>query len=250
MVTGYYPRDMSGSVVLIHGLRTSHTMWRAQALALEQHGYTVIAPDLPGHGARMLERFTLDGGVATIDEAVRSAAGPVFVVGFSLGGYLAAHWAAQEPRPVTGLLLASCGTQPARVILDSWRVGAAVIHRFPDRGLALNNAAVRFTIRDPQFANDVIAGGVALEVMDDTLRELRKIRMVSALSRIDLPVWLVNGTLDHIRLQERRFLAATRHGTLVRIPRATHMVSLAQPEAFTKVLLEAITSSQENVAAQ
>jgi pimeloyl-ACP methyl ester carboxylesterase len=232
------------TVVLVHGLRTSRTMWRHQVHELEARGFEVVAPDLPGHGARMDERFTLAGGVATIDDAVSRAHGPVFVCGFSLGGYLAAHWAAAEPRDVTGILAASCGTQPSRVILDGWRVGAAVIHRFPDRGLSLNNALVRLTLRDPQFADDVISGGVALEVMQDVLRELRDIRMRESLSRIDAPVWLVNGTLDHIRLQERRFLAATRRGTLVLIPGATHMVSLARPVAFTEVLLDALDSAR------
>jgi len=217
-------------------------MWRHQVEVLTALGYTVVTPDLPGHGSRMGERFTLEGGVATIDEAVSSTEGPVFLVGFSLGGYLAAHWAAAEPRRVSGILAASCGTQPHRVILDAWRVGAAAIHLLPDRGLGLNNAVVRAVIRDPAYANDVIAGGVALEVMQDVLRELRGIRMERALSRIEAPVWLVNGTLDHIRLQEKRFLAATRHGTLVRIPGATHMVSLARPEAFTRVLVDAIRS--------
>ena len=233
---------MLGSVVLVHGLRTSASMWRHQVGILSDLGYTVSTPDLPGHGARMDERFTLDGGVATIDEAVAAAPEPVFLAGFSLGGYLAAHWAAAAPRAVSGILAASCGTQPHRVILDAWRLGAGAIHLLPDRGLGLNNAVVRAVIRDPQYADDVIAGGVALEVMQDVLRELRSIRMESALSRIDQPVWLVNGTLDHIRLQERRFLAATRNGTLVRIPGATHMVSLARPEAFTRVLLDAIRS--------
>jgi len=233
---------MLGSVVLVHGLRTSASMWRHQVGVLSDLGYTVSTPDLPGHGARMDERFTLAGGVATIDEAVAAAPEPVFLAGFSLGGYLAAHWAAAAPRAVSGILAASCGTQPHRVILDAWRLGAGAIHLLPDRGLGLNNAVVRAVIRDPQYADDVIAGGVALEVMQDVLRELRGIRMESALSRIDQPVWLVNGTLDHIRLQERRFLAATRHGTLVRIPGATHMVSLARPEAFTRVLVDAIRS--------
>ena len=233
---------MTGSVVLVHGLRTSSSMWRHQVLALIELGYTVITPDLPGHGSRQNERFTLAEGVATIDRAVTDAAGPVFLVGFSLGGYLATRWAAERPRDITGILAASCGTQPTRAILGGWQLLAAAIHRLPDRGLALNNAAVRAVIRDPVYAHDVIAGGVALEVMHDALRELRGIRMSSALSRIDLPVWFVNGTLDHIRLQERRFLAATARGTLVRIPRATHMVSLAQPVAFTNLLIDAIQS--------
>ena len=234
---------MTGSVVMVHGLRTSSWMWRHQVRALTALGYDVVTPDLPGHGSRMHERFTLAEGVATIDRAVSDAAGPVFLVGFSLGGYLAARWAAERPRDVTGLLLASCGSQPTRLVLGAWQFGAAAIHLLPDRGLALNNALVRAVIRDPLFADDVIAGGVALEVMQDALRELRGIRMESALSSIDLPVWFVNGTLDHIRLQERRFLAATKRGTLVRIPRATHMVSLAQPAAFTDLLVDAVRSS-------
>ncbi|GAB3606166.1 alpha/beta hydrolase [Conyzicola nivalis] len=235
---------MTGSVVLVHGLRTSSSMWRHQREVLEALGHTVVTPDLPGHGSRMDERFTLAGGVATIEKAVTDAPGPVFLVGFSLGGYLAAHWAAERPRDITGLLAASCGTQPTRAILDAWRFGAGAIHLLPDRGLGLNNALVRAVIRDPAYANDVIAGGVALEVMQDALRELRGIRMEAALSRIDLPVWLVNGTLDHIRLQERRFLAATRRGTLVRIPGATHMVSLARPAEFTSLLTDAINASR------
>jgi pimeloyl-ACP methyl ester carboxylesterase len=237
------------SVVLVHGLRTSSSMWRHQAETLTALGHTVITPDLPGHGARMDERFTLAGGVATIEAAVADAPGPVFLGGFSLGGYLAVHWAAMRPRDITGIMAASCGTQPSRVILDAWRLGAGAIHLLPDRGLSLNNALVRRTIRDPIFANDVISGGVALEVMQDALRELRGIRMESSLAAIDLPIWLVNGTLDHIRLQERRFLAATRRGTLVHIPRATHMVSLAQPDVFTQLLLDAINSSRPAVTA-
>jgi len=235
---------MAGSVVLLHGLRTSSSMWRYQVQRLEALGIGAVAPDLPGHGSRMAERFTLAGGVETIDRAVADAAGPVFVCGFSLGGYLAAHWAAERPRGVTGILAASCGTQPTRAVLDAWRLGAGAIHLLPDRGLALNNALVRAVIRDPEFADDVISGGVALEVMQDALRELRGIRMERSLSRIDLPVWFVNGTLDHIRLQERRFLRATRHGTLVRIPGATHLVSLARPEEFTRVLVDAVEASR------
>jgi len=37
---------------------------------------------------------------------------------------------------------------------------------------------------------------------------------------------------------------ATRHGTLVRIPGATHLVSLARPEKFTRVLVDAVEASR------
>lgn len=231
------------SVVLVHGLRTSATMWRTQVAALRDAGHDPVAIDLPGHGTRMGERFTLAGAVQAVSDAVDAAGHPVFLCGFSLGGYVSLHYAGLQERPITGLLAASCGTQPYRVVLDSWRIAARMIHRLPDRGLALNNWAVRAAVRDPQLAADVISGGVALEVMDDALRELRALHPIASLRQIEKPVWLVNGSLDHFRLEERRYLAAARDGHLVHLPGATHMVSLTRPTAFTRVLLDAVDST-------
>lgn len=233
---------MARSVVLVHGLRTSATMWRGQVEALKAAGHEAITVDLPGHGTRMAERFTVDAAVATIERAVASAHHPVFLCGFSLGGYLSIHYAGLGQRPITGLLAASCGTQPYRVVLDAWRVAARVIRRFPDRGLALNNWAVRAAVRDPALAHDVISGGVALEVMDDALRELRQLHPLASLKNIPQPIWLVNGSLDHFRLEERRYLGAARDARLVHVPGATHMVSLTRPELFTRILLDALGS--------
>jgi len=186
----------------------------------------------------MSERFTLDGAMRTIDEAVRSTPGPVLLVGFSLGGYLSIHYAGLQRQPIAALLAASCGTQPHRLILWGWRGLAGVIHRFPDRGLLLNNTLLKFFVRDRQLVDDVLAGGVALEVMDDVLRELRPLAIRDSLARVSQPVTLVNGRLDHFRLQERRYLRATVDGRLVHIAGATHLVSLTQPERFNTVLLE------------
>lgn len=218
-------------------------MWRTQVTALRNAGHQPVAIDLPGHGARMGERFTVAGAVQAVADAVERESGPVFLCGFSLGGYVSLHYAGLQERPITGLLAASCGTQPYRVVLDAWRMAARLIHSFPDRGLALNNWAVRAAVRDPDLADDVISGGVALEVMDDALRELRALHPIASLRQIDKPVWLVNGSLDHFRLEERRYLAAARHGHLVRLPGATHMVSLTRPAAFTRVLLDAVDST-------
>ena len=77
-------------VVMVHGIRTSATMWRAQVAHLQDRGVGAIAVDLPGHGSRMSEEFSVDGAFATIDAAVRDAAtrGPVILVGHSMGGLL------------------------------------------------------------------------------------------------------------------------------------------------------------------
>ncbi|MET3768753.1 pimeloyl-ACP methyl ester carboxylesterase [Marisediminicola sp. UYEF4] len=232
---------MPSAVILVHGLRTSATMWRQQVEDLTARGLPVLAVDLPGHGSRLGERFTLEAAITVIDEAVTEATvttgRPPYLVGFSLGGYLAIEWAAQHPGRVTGLLAAGCGTVPRSLVMNTWRVIAKVIHAFPDRGRALNDFAVRVFVPSPG-AGDIIAGGVALEVMDDVLRALLRLRPLASLGTVAEPVLFVNGQFDHVGLQAGRFLSAARRGHLVTVPRATHMVSATHPAQFTAALLD------------
>ena len=231
---------MPASVVLLHGLRTSSTMWRQQVRELEAAGIPATAIDLPGHGGRMQERFTLERARAAIADAVAECAASghrPYLAGLSLGGYLAIDWVAQNAGTVCGLLAASCGTAPNRAVLDGWRVLAKGIHALPDRGRALNDFMLRLTVRT-DAADDVLAGGVALDVMDDVLRELRGVHPVRSLPWVDVPVLFVNGKLDHFRLQAASYLAVTPRARLITIPGASHLVSIARPREFTEALLD------------
>lgn len=230
---------MSVPVVLVHGLRTSRTMWRAQVEALGAYGSPALAVDLPGHGARRGERFTLDGAVAAVGDGVAEVGGRALVVGLSLGGYVAIAHAARHADQVTGLMAASCSTRPLVALVDGWALLARGIARLPDAGAGLNQGMVD-RVLTADAARDVAAGGFALDVVDDVLREMRDATPVADLARVQAPVWLVNGRYDHFRGEERRFLRACRDGRLVIVPGATHLVSLAAPVGFTRVLLDAI----------
>ncbi|MFU8947464.1 alpha/beta fold hydrolase [Mycetocola zhadangensis] len=231
---------MPAPVILVHGLRTSASLWRHQVDELIAHGIPAVAIDLPGHGTRIGERFTLEAALQSIDDAVSAAEASgsrPYLVGFSLGGYLAIEWVARNPGGVVGLLAAACATVPHPIVMHTWRVLAKGIHAFPDRGRALNDFAVRLFVPQPG-ATDVIAGGVALEVMDDVLLALLTLRPIERLAEIDVPVLFVNGRFDHVRAHARRYLAATRNARLVTVPGASHMVSVVRPVEFTEALLD------------
>jgi pimeloyl-ACP methyl ester carboxylesterase len=230
---------MTVPVVLVHGLRTSRTMWRAQVEALRAYGVEALAVDLPGHGERRGERFTLDGAVGAVADGVDAVGGRALVVGLSLGGYVGIAHAARRPEQVAGLVAAACSTRPLVALVDGWALLARGIARLPDAGAGLNQGMVD-RVLSPSAAADVAAGGFALDVMDDVLRAMRAATPVADLARVEAPVWLVNGRYDHFRGEEGRFLRACRDGRLVVVPGATHLVSLTAPVGFTRVVLGAV----------
>jgi pimeloyl-ACP methyl ester carboxylesterase len=232
-------------VLLVHGIRTSASMWRHQREWLAAAGHPVLAVDLPGHGARLAEPFTLDGALAAIDAGVDELGGPVLLVGLSLGGYYSMAYAARNPDRVLGLVAAGSSFEPGGPGLAAYRWLAGIIHRFPDRGLWLHTFLVRRML-PPAGVDDVLAGGVALDVMDAGLAATGRLSPLADLRAYPGPVWLVNGGYDHFRLHQRRFLAAARHGTLVTIPGAGHLVSLHRPHRFDTVLRRVISEIEAN----
>jgi len=239
-------------VVFVHGLRTSATMWRRQLAALARHDIDAVAIDLPGHGSRLGEPFSLEAAMHVIGEALpadeeSAPPTPRLLVGLSLGGYLAIEFAARHPGRIDGLIAASCGTRPRGAGLAGYRRLAAVIGRLPDRGRALNDLMAHLFL-SAESVDDVLAGGVALDVMAPVLGAVGELDPEASLARIDVPVWLVNGRFDHFRFEERRMLRAARHGRLVVVPGATHLVSLARPDSFTAVVLGAIAELEHRAA--
>ena len=226
-------------------------MWRAQVQALELDGRRVVALDLPGHGARMGETFTVAAAREAIAAGVEELGPRVLLVGLSLGGLLAVDYAARYPEHVGGLVAAACSTSPQVWLRAGWAELARWIERSPGSGASLNAAIVRASL-SPQARLDVGAGGFALTVMSQALREVRELDPVADLARLRCPVWVVNGRFDHFRGQEGRMLAAARSSGQpvhhVVIPRAKHLVSLDAPVAFTRVVFEALDAVSDQAA--
>lgn len=229
---------MATTVVMVHGIRTSATMWRAQVAHLAAHGTAAVAVDLPGHGTRMAERFTLEGALATIDDAVRTAAaqGEVLLVGHSMGGLICTAYVGQEDRPpVDAFIAASCTAIPRGVGLATYRTLAHGFDRLPGRGDRIAQWVLDRTLPDETRA-DFGAGGYAYDAQDIALKSLSVLDLLAALRRIEVPMWFINGQFDQLRVNERLFASLVPQAELIVVPRTSHLVTAMRPRVFNALL--------------
>ena len=98
-------------VVFLHGAGFDHSMWALYSRWFAHHGYSVLAPDLPGHGrskGSLLSSISdmADWTVKLIDAAGASKAR---LVGHSMGALIALDAASRYPEKISGLSLIGVG---------------------------------------------------------------------------------------------------------------------------------------------
>jgi pimeloyl-ACP methyl ester carboxylesterase len=107
-----YRRGGAGPVLLLlHGLGDSSRTW-IPAMRLLQHRYTVLAPDLPGHGSSSnpLGDYSLGSHASSMRDLLHLLSiERVTVVGQSFGGGVAMQFAYQFPGQCERLVLVDAG---------------------------------------------------------------------------------------------------------------------------------------------
>lgn len=236
-------------VVLVHGTRTSHSQWDRQLPALRAAGHRVLTPDLPGHGVRRAEPFTLDRAVSTILAAVRAAAGepgePVHLVGSSLGGMLSIRAAAllteQPACPLGSLTVCGGAVQPTPATARAYGRLICLTDHLPGTG---DGRFFRLLL-GPDGARAYLRGGRAdVDVVRPAMEAVASLDLLADLRRIPVPVTFLHGRFDQLRLQERAFVQAAARGRLELLPSGTHLVNLTAPSRFTPVLLRVLARAE------
>jgi pimeloyl-ACP methyl ester carboxylesterase len=108
---GYLTAGSGPVVMLVHGMAGSSETWRAVMPMLAEH-FTVIAPDLLGHGESAKPRtdYSLGGFASTLrDLLVALGHDRATLIGQSLGGGVVMQFAYQFPERCERLVLVSSG---------------------------------------------------------------------------------------------------------------------------------------------
>jgi pimeloyl-ACP methyl ester carboxylesterase len=224
------------SLVFIHGTRLTGGLWAPQRADLGLR-FRVVTPDLPGHGQRADETFTLPGAAAAVatilrEETARQGTPPV-LIGLSLGGFVAMDVAARHSEHVGGLVIAGASGEPggplSLPILLLERILSAGGRRLQTR----LNAWYFRTRYGAAIAEPLIRGGFWPAGGVQALRAIRAERFAPRLAAYPGPTLILNGDWDlFFRSGSRTFAKAAVDARRVRLARATHLSNLDQPAAF------------------
>src|SRR5712672_2797597 len=108
VATGGRPFDASlPAVVMLHGAGFDHSTWALHSRWFAHHGFSVLAPDLPGHGRSSGSALPTIADMADWTAALLEAAGApkARLVGHSMGSLIALEASARHPAKVAGLSL-------------------------------------------------------------------------------------------------------------------------------------------------
>jgi pimeloyl-ACP methyl ester carboxylesterase len=229
------------TIVFLHGTRLSRAQWAPQ-LRLLSGGYRCVAVDLPGHGTRAEEPFTIDAATAAVVAAIdaEAASGRALIVGLSLGGFIAVDTAEAYPDRVLGVVLAGCSAEPVGMTTLPFRGFAWLMERFAPPGMRALSLAFFRTRYRRTISQPIVDGGFWAIGGAVAIRTLLGRRYLDRVSRLWTPVTIVNGAFDPVfGPGGARWAMAARRGRHVVIRRAMHLSNLDRPRTFSRAIAAA-----------
>jgi pimeloyl-ACP methyl ester carboxylesterase len=240
-------------IVLLHPFPVDHTFWDEVAPVLESAGHRVIAPDLPGFGARPEEPgWTMDAEADRLADEVPTGA---TVVGLSMGGYLALALLARRPQVVGALVLADTraegeppdGLEARRAAAEGLRTSGSgpFLEAFIPRAM-WPGAAPAAVARLQQLASAQSAGAMA----DATMAIAGRTDHVALLPVIQVPALVVVGEHDAVTppAVATAMAASVRGARLAVMGEAGHMTALEYPAEFADLVLSLTPGGQSDNA--
>ena len=247
VATGGRPFDPSlPAVVMLHGAGFDHSTWALHSRWFAHHGFSVLAPDLPGHGRSSGKPLPTIAEMADWTAALLAAAGAprAKLIGHSMGSLIALETAARHPDKVSALSLigtaaamtvgpdllkAAEADDPAALDMVSiWGLGfKAELGGSLAPGLWMHQGAHRVLQKSRPGA--LFSDLNACNAYQDAL---------AAAAGIKVPVTFILGERDMMTPAKagRTLAEAIPHAHTVVLPGAGHMMMVEQPDELLAAL--------------
>lgn len=196
-------RSTGPTLVMVHGVSSRGSSYARVARSLLGHCRRIVIPDLLGHGDSHIPPVGLR--IHSIDEALQSTLDDIVpeqmvLFGNSMGGFIAALYAASRPWRVKGLLLSNPGGAP---------VPDEVFYRVIGLLTPTNHAeALRLAKAGSSFRSRLILHLGALNIRRNLARPHIRTFLESArpdeclnreqVARLDMPTRVLTGTDDGV----------------------------------------------------
>lgn len=243
-------------IVFVHEFAGDHRSWEPQlrhfsrryrCIAFAARGY---APsDIPGDVEMYSQAIAADDIAAVMDHLGIAAA---HVVGLSKGGFATLHFGLRHPARARSLVVAGCGYGAHPDQVASFRADSiALAARYESEGSAAvaawyseGAARIQFRDKDPRGwaefraqLGEHDAKGAALTMRGVQARRPSLWELEEGLSRMTVPVLVVNGDEDDWCLDPGNFLKRTIPSCgLWVLPVTGHTINLEEPDLFNQGL--------------
>ena len=240
------------TVIFIHGVLHDHSVWILQTRYLANHGWNVLAVDLPGHCRSAGEPPATVEDAADFVIALMDAAGleKAALVGHSLGSLIALEAAARAPHRVSQLVLVG--------IAFPMKVSSALLDASlnePMKGIAMINVFSRSTLTAPPSAlgpgtwvygantalnRRVLASNTRVNLFHTGFKACDSYTHGEvAMAQVQCPVLFVLGSMDQMNPPKAAqvLIQKARHGKVVYLPGGHHQMN-ETPEPMLAALKE------------
>jgi 3-oxoadipate enol-lactonase len=224
-------------VLLLHAFPLDARMWDGQVPALEQAGYGVVAPNLPGREPEP----DLESWAARILELLP---GDFVPVGVSMGGYLAFELWRQAPSRIPALALldtrATADDEAGRAARDE------TIRLLREEGFDPFWDGLAQKLFAPGVSEDVVAGARAIaaeQPVESLVAAVEAMRerpdSIQTLPEIGVPTLVVVGEEDALTPPDaaKEIVGGLLHARYAEIQGAGHLTPLERPDEVQEELL-------------
>jgi pimeloyl-ACP methyl ester carboxylesterase len=236
-------------VVLCHGVGLDLHMWEAQVNALLGR-FHILRYDMLGHGETSAQPGVT--GISAFSQQLVSLLkylemGPVSLVGFSMGGVTAQHFALQHPTLLRQLVLMNtvyrrtadelAGVR-ARLELTEKEgltpIADAAVRRWFEPSFVEKNPQIIATIRRRLLSNDVGGYLTAYRIFVNADDEIG-----DGLNQVTCPTLVLTGELDPGSTPQiaQRMITDLKNGQLIVFDNLRHMAPVEDPDRINTALL-------------